>query len=171
MDAAGPPRRPPRNKMAVAAPISGRRDGRDACTSARFHSSQGTKNPVAARSTSRRERERARGLVALAYVDLDVGPCIRARRDPSSLSHHCNSQRLTHHRLALPRPEKGTVISGHSGTIGPRLFHPVPEREKEGKKARRGPHVRTRGRGETLGALPAARRPRRRHHRLRPIRR
>jgi hypothetical protein len=50
------------------------------------------------------------------------------------LSHHCNSQRLTHHRLALPRPEKGTVISGHSGTIGPRLFHPVPEREKEGKK-------------------------------------
>lgn len=46
--------------------------------------------------STRRETESAREAASSSpSCAWTVGPCVRARRDPSSLSHHCNPQRLT----------------------------------------------------------------------------
>lgn len=189
--AGGPPPPTKEYTMAVAAPFSGRRDGRDACNSARFHSRHTPKKkrtPVAAPAQQHRresERDRARGLVAHPSRTWDLDWTWVHASGHGEIRVRCPiiaiAQRLTHPpRFAPPGkrhrhfgPFRHDRPAPFFSSRPQRVAVPTPESGKKGGKKRAEVHtyVRTRGRGETLGALPAARRPRRRHHRLlRPIR-
>lgn len=170
-----------------------RRDGhvRDVGNSARFHSRQLVKPFSVAGSTtsSAREVSPSRPLGAWpprtwtwTWVHASIRG--RARRDPSSLSHHCISQRLTHLRAPrslLPPGEKKAPSFRAIPARSARAFFiprvPVPRARKKEKGAPRSTRTCTRGRGETYTWGSAGRSspaghatPRRRHHRLRPIR-
>jgi hypothetical protein len=62
--------------------------------------------PCGSRAPGASRQPRAREASSSPSCAWTVGPCVRARRDRSSLSHHCNPQRLTDTspRLALACP-------------------------------------------------------------------
>lgn len=131
--------------------------------------------------STRRETESAREAASSSpSCAWTVGPCVRARRDPSSLSHHCNPQRLTdtcpppRFGLRLP-PEKQKQKAPSFRAIAarsarkpfsssrrpPARARPRPRPragKKRGESATRSTraYVRTFARGQTLGAPPAS---------------
>lgn len=154
--------------------------------------------PCGSRAPGASRQPRAREASSSPSCAWTVGPCVRARRDRSSLSHHCNPQRLTDTspRLALacpPEKEKQKPPSFRaiaarsarkpfSSSRRPRArASPSPSQggKKKGRK-RDEVHacVRTyvRSRPDTWGSAGLAtsrqrQRHRHHHHRLRPIRR
>lgn len=103
------------------------------------------------------DKQRARGLavsaarrLAPAHVDVDVGPCLHpgpgtARSEFVVPSLHFAAPD-TSPRASLafaPGGKKGTLISGHSGTIGPSLFYPASPSPQSAKKGKRRTEVHT----------------------------
>lgn len=186
------------NKMAVAAPAPFSLGVGMAAAHATAHASTQCKaTKTLWQQSTRRETESAREASSSSpSCAWTVGPCVRARRDPSSLSHHCNPQRLTdtcpppRFGLRLP-PEKEKQKAQSFRAIAarsarkpfsssrrpPARARPRPRPrsgKKKGEKARRGPRVRTyvRSRPDTWGSAGlATSRQRQRQRRLRPIRR